>query len=81
LADHPGHDASPDSTQASDPVDAYTEPLIDPAGLSEGAFLDSILEQLRSGQWTLSVCLSDADLEAIEAEPIGEHFSRYPFLY
>jgi len=43
--------------------------------------LDSILEQLRSGQWTLSVCLSDADLEAIEAEPIGEHFSRYPFLY
>lgn len=54
---------------------------MDPAVLTEGAFLVYILAQLHSGQWTPSVYLSDADLAAIEAEHIGEHFSRYPFLY
>jgi len=49
--------------------------------MSEGAYMDYVLEQLRSGQRQSYGTLTDADLEAIEAEPIGEHFCRYPFLY
>lgn len=81
LAEQPGHDVSPDSNQASRAAAVGSEPAIDPSSLTEGEFFDYILEQLRSGQWTGSIHLSDADLEAIEAEPIGEHFTRYPFLY
>jgi hypothetical protein len=49
--------------------------------LSERAFLDHILKELRTGQQQLVVRFTDDDLEAIEEEWVGEHFSRYPFLY
>jgi len=49
--------------------------------LSEGEFLDAVLEQLPSGQQPPYARLTDEDLAAIEDERIGEHFSRYPFLY
>lgn len=76
-----GHDDPPDSSQGSSTVDMTAESSVDPASLTEGAFLAYILDQLHSGQRTPSVRLSAADLAAIEAEPIGDHFSRYPFLY
>lgn len=80
LAEALGHDP-PDSGQRVSTVDMMVESPIDPANLTEGAFLDYTLAQLHSGQRTPSICLSDADLAAIEAEHIGEHFVRYPFLY
>lgn len=81
AADPLGHDAPYDSGQGSNTVEMTAESSVDPASLTEGAFLTYILDQLHSGQRTPSVRLSDADLAAIEAEPIGDYFSRYPFLY
>jgi hypothetical protein len=49
--------------------------------LSEGAFLDTVLDQLRTGQRHLLVKFTAEALEAMENEWIGEHFCRYPFLY
>lgn len=49
--------------------------------MSEGEFMEYVLEQLRNGQRQPYSTLTDADLEAIEEEHIGEDFSRYPFLY
>jgi len=40
-----------------------------------------VLYQLCIGQRVLTIWFTDADLEAFEEERIGEHFSRYPFLY
>lgn len=40
-----------------------------------------ILDQLLTGQRQPLVRLTDEDLAAIDAEAIGEHFLRYPFLY
>lgn len=81
LAKHPDQGAAGDSNEERSAGVTTAEPLMDPAALAEGAFLVYILAQLHNGQWTPSVYLSDADLAAIEAEHIGEHFSRYPFLY
>lgn len=49
--------------------------------LSEGELMDYVLEQWRTGQRQPYIRFTDEDLEAIEEEWIGEHFSRYPFLY
>jgi hypothetical protein len=49
--------------------------------LSEGEFMDYVLNELCTGKRQPYAKLTDADLEAIEEEPIGEDFSRYPFLY
>jgi hypothetical protein len=49
--------------------------------LSEGEFMDYVLNELRTGKRQPYARFTDADLEAIEEERIGEHFSRYPFLY
>ena len=62
-------------------ADTEAADAVDLADLSEGEFLAAICVQLASGQRTPTVRLSDADLAAMEAEAIGEHFSRYPFLY
>jgi hypothetical protein len=43
--------------------------------------MDYVLEQLRTGQRQPYSAFTDADLEAIEEEHIGEEFARYPFLY
>lgn len=81
LAKHPDHGVAGDSNEGSSAGVTTAEPVMDSAALTESAFWVYILAQLHSGQWTPSVCLSDADLAAIEAEHIGEDFSRYPFLY
>lgn len=81
MAEPLGPDAPPDSSQSSSTVDRLAESPIDPASLTEGAFLAYILTQLHRGQRTPSIRISDADVATIEAEPIGDHFSRYPFLY
>lgn len=81
TAEQLGHDAPPDSGQGNSTVEMTAKSPVDAASLTEGAFLTYILAQLHSGQRTPSVRFSDADLAAIEAEPIGDHFSRYPFLY
>jgi hypothetical protein len=49
--------------------------------MSEGEFMNYVLDQVRTGQRQAYGTLTDAELEAIEEERIGEHFSRYPFLY
>ena len=49
--------------------------------MEEGTYMEYVLEQLRNGQRQPYSTLTDADLEAIEEEHIGEDFSRYPFLY
>jgi hypothetical protein len=52
-----------------------------PRRMSEGEWMDYVLQQMRTGEQAPYGQLSDADLEAIEEEHIGEHFCRYPFLY
>jgi len=47
--------------------------------LSEGAFLDACLGQLRTGQRQPLISLTAADLAALAEESIGEDFLRYPF--
>lgn len=49
--------------------------------LSEGEYMDYVLEQLRTGQSQAYSTFTDADLEAVEEEHVGEEFARYPFLY
>lgn len=49
--------------------------------MSEWEWMDYVLEQIRTGRQAPYNQLSDADLEAMEEERIGEHFCRYPFLY
>ena len=49
--------------------------------MSELDFMDYILTQLLTGERQPLVSLTDVILAAIEEEHIGEHFSRYPFLY
>ena len=49
--------------------------------LSEGAFMDAVLAQLRTGARPPLVRFTQEDLEALAEEWIGEHVSRFPFLY
>ena len=49
--------------------------------LSEGEFMDYVLNELRSGKRQPQVRFSEEELEAMEDERVGEHFCRYPFLY
>ena len=51
------------------------------ATMTEGELMAYVLHQLCIGQRVLTISFTDADLEAFEEERIGEHFSRYPFLY
>ena len=51
------------------------------ATMTEGELMAYVLHQICTGQWVLTARFTDADLEAFEEERIGEHFSRYPFLY
>ena len=43
--------------------------------------MDAVLAQLRTGARPPLVRFTQEDLEALEEEPIGEDFSRSPFLY
>jgi len=58
----------------------YCNPFF-PVVLTEGDFLEYIFQQLCAGHIVPTVAFNEATLDAIEAEPIGEHFLRYPFLY
>ena len=51
------------------------------ATMTEEELMAYILHQLYIGQRVLMIRFTDADLEAFEEERIGQHFSRYPFLY
>ena len=51
------------------------------ATMTESELIAYVLHQICIGQWVLTARFTDADLEAFEEERIGEHFSRYPFLY
>lgn len=51
------------------------------ATMTEAELMAYVLHQICIGQWVLTARFTDADLEAFEEERIGEHFSRYPFLY
>ena len=43
--------------------------------------MDAVLAQLRTGARPPLVRFTQEDLEALAEEWIGEHVSRYPFLY
>ncbi len=49
--------------------------------MSELEFMEFTLQQLQSGEQTPLVTLSQAAVEAMEEEHIGEDFSHRPFLY
>jgi hypothetical protein len=49
--------------------------------LSEGEFMDVVLNELRTSKRHPRVRFSEEALQAMEDEWIGEHFCRYPFLY
>lgn len=49
--------------------------------MSEGEFMDYVLEQMHLGHRQPFSRLTAAELAAIEEEQIGAEFSRYPFLY
>jgi hypothetical protein len=40
-----------------------------------------VLAELSTGQRLPSIRLTDEELETIEEERVGEHFSHHPFLY
>lgn len=49
--------------------------------MSEGEFMEYALAQLREGKVQMFTSFNTEELENIEDEPIGEDFSRQPFLY
>lgn len=49
--------------------------------MSEGEFMDYVLQQIHQGQQPAYVQFADGELEGVEEEKIGEHFSQNPFLY
>jgi hypothetical protein len=49
--------------------------------MSEAEFMNYAFERLRSGEEKPIARLTDADLEEIEEESIGEHFSYNPYQY
>ena len=70
---HDNHQDRRTSDEASDALSLAT--------MTEGELMAYVLHQLCISQWVLTIRFTDADLEAFEEERIGEHFSRYPFLY
>lgn len=62
---------------------ALSEPqtTTDAEAMSERAFMEYVLDQLLTGQRQPLVRFTDAELEIMEEELIGEHFLQYPFLY
>jgi hypothetical protein len=49
--------------------------------LSEGAFMDHVLDQIETGEVKPIFRMSDQEWREAEDENIGEDFSQYPFLY
>ncbi len=49
--------------------------------MNEIEFMDQLADELQAGTRTPLVHLTDDELQAMEDESIGEHFSRNPFLY
>jgi hypothetical protein len=60
-------------------VESAQAAQIDPAKLSEGEFMDYMLNQLDAGEIEPVVRFSDGDWD--DDEEIGEDFSRHPFFY
>jgi hypothetical protein len=49
--------------------------------MSEGEFMDYVLQQIHQGKQPAYAQFTNGELEGIEEEKIGEHFSQNPFLY
>lgn len=49
--------------------------------MSELEYMTYVHEQLLIGRRSVLIKLTTEDLDAIAEEHVGEHFSRYPFLY
>ena len=70
------HDNRQDRRTGNEEPDA-----VNLATMAEGELMAYVLHQISIGQRVLTISFTDAQLEAFEEERIGEHFSRYPFLY
>jgi hypothetical protein len=70
-----GHAATQEHEAGEGRTTAVTE------NMTEAEFMDFALQQLRAGEQKPLVSFSEADIEALEDEQMGEHFSRYPFQY
>lgn len=66
---------APDGVAAAEQMDTR----IDTSKMSEGEFMDYMLQQLESGEVEPLVRFSDEEWE--DDGDIGEDFSRYPFFY
>ena len=53
----------------------------DPTSMNEAELMAYVLDLLLTGQRQPLVTFTAEALTAIAEEHIGEHFSRYPFLY
>lgn len=49
--------------------------------LDEIGYMDSLLDDLRSGRTQPLIRLSDAQLEALDEEPVGGEIARQPYLW
>lgn len=49
--------------------------------MSELEYMAYVHEQLLTGRREVLIKLTTEELDAIAEEHVGEHFSRYPFLY
>lgn len=69
------------STLVAQPMQAPSETVVVTDNMSELEFMEYTLQQLSNGKHEPSVRFSAEALAEMEDEPIGEEFSRHPFLY
>jgi hypothetical protein len=64
-----------------EPVRCVAQTVAITDAMRESEFMAYVLAQLLTGQRHPLAKLTDDDREAMDEEPIGEHFLQYPFLY
>lgn len=67
--------------KSTQPAAAPAATVVVTDNMSELDFMEYTLQQLKHGEHEPLVKFSEEALAAIEDEPIGEEFSRQPFLY
>lgn len=67
--------------KAKQPAQMPDATLVVTDNMSELEFMEHTLQQIKHGKHAPVVKLSEEALAVIEDEPIGEAFSRQPFLY
>lgn len=70
-------DGKSDETSAA----AQSESRVVTGEMSEGEFMDHLLQQLEAGEIEPIVRFSDEAWQAVEDEAIGDDFSHNPFMY